>query len=58
MWINYIGEIAIGFFILLIAVHFGLHFIFKAQKIKRDKAKKAAQMSELSENANASKPHK
>ena len=37
MWINYIGEIAIGFFVFLIAVHFALHFIFKAQRIKRDK---------------------
>ena len=39
MWIHHIGEIAIGFFVLLIAIHFGLHFIFKAQRIKRDKAK-------------------
>jgi len=39
MWINHIGEIAIGFFIFLILIHFGLHFLFKYQKNKQDKAK-------------------
>jgi len=37
MWINYIGEIAMGFFVLLIVIHFALHFIFKAQRIKKDR---------------------
>ena len=39
MWIHYIGEIAIGFFVLLIAIHFGLHFLFKYQKKKKDALK-------------------
>lgn len=38
MWVEYIGEIAIGFFVFLIAVHFALHFIFKVQK-RRKKTK-------------------
>jgi len=37
MWINYIGEIAMGFFVLLIVIHFALHFVFKAQRIKKDR---------------------
>lgn len=40
MWINHIGEIAIGFFVLLIALHFALHFAFKAQRVKKEKLKK------------------
>lgn len=40
MWINHIGEIAMGFFVLLIVIHFALHFVFKAQRIKRDKQQK------------------
>jgi len=43
MWINHIGEIAMGFFVLLIVIHFALHFVFKAQRIKRDKLKKESQ---------------
>lgn len=39
MWINHIGEIAIGFFVLLILIHFGLHFLFKYQKRTKDKRK-------------------
>jgi len=39
MWINHIGEIAIGFFVFLILIHFGLHFLFKYQKKKQDQAK-------------------
>lgn len=39
MWIHHIGEIAIGLFILLIALHFAVHFIFKAQRIKKDRIK-------------------
>ncbi len=47
MWINHIGEIAIGFFVLLIAAHFGLHFFFKAQRVKRDKqAQKKSEQQE------------
>ena len=45
MWINYIGEIAVGFFVLLIAIHFSLHFIFKAQRRKRDHARKTAKQA-------------
>lgn len=37
MWIHHIGEIAIGFFVLLILIHFGLHFLFKYQKMKKNK---------------------
>ncbi|MEA1989404.1 MAG: hypothetical protein U9N57_09415 [Pseudomonadota bacterium] len=37
MWINHIGEIAMVFFVLLIAIHFALHFVFKAQRIKKDR---------------------
>ena len=48
MWINHIGEIAMGFFVLLIAIHFALHFVFKAQKIRRDKLKKTSKTSETS----------
>ncbi|MEA3404184.1 MAG: hypothetical protein U9R28_00400 [Pseudomonadota bacterium] len=40
MWINHIGEIAMGFFVLLIVIHFALHFVFKAQRIKKDKLTK------------------
>ena len=36
MWIHHIGEIAIGFFILLIALHFAAHFIFKTQRKNKD----------------------
>ncbi len=36
MWIEHIGELAIGFFILLIIAHFGLHFFFKYKKKKMD----------------------
>ncbi|WP_321324155.1 hypothetical protein [Thiomicrorhabdus sp.] len=39
MWIHHIGEIAIGFFVLLILIHFGLHFFFKYQKKKKDQQK-------------------
>jgi len=46
MWINYIGEIAIGFFIFLIAVHFTLHFVFKAQRVKRDKKRQQQKNAE------------
>jgi uncharacterized SAM-binding protein YcdF (DUF218 family) len=35
MWIHHIGEIAIGFFILLIVLHFSVHFIFKALRMKK-----------------------
>lgn len=35
MWIHYIGEIAIGFFVLIIAIHFAVHFVFKALHIKK-----------------------
>ena len=35
MWIHHIGEIAIGLFVLLFAAHFGLHFLFKWQKHRR-----------------------
>ncbi|MGM0541498.1 MAG: hypothetical protein ACQEQR_03540 [Pseudomonadota bacterium] len=35
MWIHYIGEIAIGFFVLLLVIHFAVHFIFKALRIKK-----------------------
>jgi uncharacterized SAM-binding protein YcdF (DUF218 family) len=35
MWIHHIGEIAMGFFILLIALHFAVHFIFKALHMKK-----------------------
>jgi hypothetical protein len=38
MWINHIGEIAMGFFVLLILIHFGLHFLFKYQKRKQGKS--------------------
>lgn len=37
MWIHHIGEIMIGVFGLLILVHFGLHFYFKAVKRKKEK---------------------
>jgi hypothetical protein len=37
MWIHHIGEIAIGFFIGLLALHFGVHFIFKLQRHKSKK---------------------
>lgn len=36
MWIHHIGEIAIGFFVVLIALHFGVSFYFKWLK-KRQK---------------------
>jgi hypothetical protein len=42
MWINHIGEIMMGVFILLIAVHFGLHFYFKSVKRKKAKQRKAS----------------
>lgn len=41
MWINYIGEIAMVFFVLLIAAHFSLHFIFKAKRRKLDRERAA-----------------
>jgi hypothetical protein len=41
MWIEHLGEIAIGVFVGLIAVHFGLHLLFKHQKNRR-KAQKTA----------------
>jgi len=46
MWIHYIGEIAMGFFVLLIAIHFALHFIFKAQKAKRNRLKNQSKTQE------------
>lgn len=41
MWINYIGEIGAGLFILLIALHFVQHFRNKAELIKKRKLKQA-----------------
>lgn len=37
MWINHIGEIAIGLFAVLIAAHLGLHFFFKWQKRRKQR---------------------
>lgn len=47
MWINYIGEIGLVFFVLLIVIHFSLHFIFKAKRIKRDKLRAATKKATL-----------
>jgi len=38
MWIEHIGEIMIGVFVILIAAHFGLHFWMKYQKRKMQKS--------------------
>lgn len=37
MWIEHIGEIALGLMVILVLAHFGLHFLFKAQKAKKRK---------------------
>lgn len=37
MWIEHIGTIGMVAVILLVAVHFGLHFYFKYQKNKQTK---------------------
>ncbi|WP_172959689.1 hypothetical protein [Thiomicrorhabdus aquaedulcis] len=42
MWIEHIGTIAMGFFVFLIAVHFGLHLWFKWQRIKQTRLKSMA----------------
>lgn len=42
MWIEHIGTIAMGFFVLLIAVHFGLHLWFKWQRSQKDKLQRSA----------------
>ncbi len=47
MWINYIGEIAMGLFIFLLAIHFGVHFYFKAQKRKLRQKKKLKKAKEV-----------
>lgn len=46
MWIEYIEEIGIAFFILMIAIHFAQHFKNKAERIKRDKLRQQKQESE------------
>lgn len=48
MWINHIGEIMMGVFILLIAAHFGLHFYFKSVKRKKAKQQKTASTTDSS----------
>ncbi|VAW45271.1 hypothetical protein MNBD_GAMMA03-406 [hydrothermal vent metagenome] len=35
MWIEYIAEIGMGFFVLLIAVHFAQHFMNRAERNKK-----------------------
>ncbi len=50
MWIHHIGEIAIGAFVLLIAVHFGLHFMFKAQRAKKGRQQNDSQPSKSDKN--------
>lgn len=40
MWIHHIGEIAMGFFVVLLLIHLGLHFVFKWQKHRLDKRQK------------------
>ncbi|WP_275115341.1 hypothetical protein [Thiomicrorhabdus sediminis] len=37
MWIDYLGEIAMLFFVLLIALHLGVHFWFKWQKKRKQR---------------------
>lgn len=37
MWIHHIGEIMIGVFFFLIAVHLVLHIVFKRQRYNEDK---------------------
>ncbi|MCF6346210.1 MAG: hypothetical protein L3J00_07045 [Thiomicrorhabdus sp.] len=34
MWIEYIAEIGMGAFLLLIAIHFALHFMNRAERNK------------------------
>ena len=46
MWIHHIGEIAIGLFVLLFAAHFGLHFLFKWQKHRRQTSKHKIESTE------------
>ena len=40
MWVNHIGEIAIGAFVFLICAHFALHLFFKMQKRKQNRKPK------------------
>lgn len=47
MWIHYIGEIAIGFFVLLLVLHFALHFLFKAQSVKKKQKKQQASQDDV-----------
>lgn len=47
MWIHHIGEIAMGFFVVLILIHFGLHFLFKYQKMKKNKQKQNSEKDSL-----------
>ncbi len=35
MWIEYIAEIGMGFFVLLIAIHFAQHFMNRSERNKR-----------------------
>jgi heme/copper-type cytochrome/quinol oxidase subunit 2 len=46
MWIHHIGEIAMGFFIFLIVLHFSVHFIFKALRMKNTRKKLKQQQEE------------
>lgn len=46
MWIHHIGEIAMGFFVLLIVLHFSLHIIFKIKRSRLDKAERALEQQE------------
>lgn len=53
MWINYIGEIGAGLFILLIALHFVQHFRNRAERVKRQKLKQQNQVPQAQETDNA-----
>ena len=53
MWVNYIGEIGAGLFILLIALHFVHHFLNKSERIKKQKLKQQNQASQDHKSDNA-----
>lgn len=51
MWIEHLGPIMMGAFVVLIAAHFGLHVYFKYQK-RRQSQKRANPSSDNSSSDN------
>lgn len=50
MWMDYIGEIGMAVFILLILLHFAQHWYYRAIRIKHEKQKQQAEVDSTSGN--------